>query len=406
MSLPNFKTQIKNIRKEAIEIGFSPTTIRDYETIWRNYIKWKNEENFIYDSNEYSRFLLEWYKFDVNTYTSKSKSREQQYMRSKRILDDFDLYKIKMFKRMFPKAIYNDYPNEWNNILKNYLKYSRNILYNSEKTLEEKQRYLRNILSYFNQKGISNLSEFNREIIISFINEVITKGEISKRRNFYILRTFLNFLFIEDILKEDLSIFIPKVRKQYRKKLPTYLKKEEVEELLENIPRIRKNDIRNYTIILIAARLGLRISDILNIKLKDIDWKNCKLNVLQPKTMNLNILPLSKEVGWAIIDYIKKSRPITDNEYLFVKQKYPFDKMERFNGFNRYFDKIDIQIEENNKKGIHNLRHSLATNLLENETPVDIISSILGHKIQNTTSNIYLKIDIKNLKKCGLEVDE
>ena len=164
-------------------------------------------------------------------------------------------------------------------------------------------------------------------------------------------------------------------------------------------------DIRNYAIILLAARLGLRLSDILNIKLKDIDWKNNKINIVQPKTNNLNILPLSKEVGWAIIDYIKKSRPKCNNEYLFVKMKYPFDKMIHFQKFNKYFKKANIEIKNNNKKGIHNLRHSLATNMLNYNIPLSIISSTLGDTLE-TTSNTYLKVDIKNLSKCNLEVDE
>ena len=137
---------------------------------------------------------------------------------------------------------------------------------------------------------------------------------------------------------------------------------------------------------------------------EDIDWKNYKLNVIQPKTNNLNILPLSKEVGWAIINYIKNSRPKCNNEYLFVKMKYPFEKMEQFNNFNKYFEKCNL--EENIKKGIHNLRHSFATNMLDNDIPIHIISSVLGHSDINTTSSTYIKIDTKNLKKVCLEVDE
>ena len=64
-----------------------------YERIWNKFIEWKQEEHFVYQEEDYSKFLLEYYHFDVSTYTSKSKSRDQQLMRSKRILDDFDIYK-------------------------------------------------------------------------------------------------------------------------------------------------------------------------------------------------------------------------------------------------------------------------------------------------------------------------
>ena len=406
MSLPDFKTQIKNIRKEALKVGFSISTMDGYLKIWNKFISWKGINNFIYNEKDYIDFLLDYYKFDVHSYTNKSCSRHQQLMRSKRILDDFDTYKNCIAKRVLPSYLYSDYNEKWDEVTDNYLTYCKNVCYNKEKTVKVKKDYLLRILSYLYKNNINDLNELKSEHITNFVNEVINKGNVSKRRNFYILRDFLNYLFIENILKEDLSIYVPKVKRKYKRKMPTYLSVEDVEKLLDSIPKERKVDIRNYTIILIAARLGLRVSDILNIKLKDIDWVNYKLNVIQPKTNNLNILPLSKEVGWTIIDYIKNSRPKCNNEYLFVKMKYPFEKMEQFSCFHKYFEKANIEVNTGNKKGIHNLRHSFATKMLDSDIPIHIISSVLGHADINTTSSTYIKIDLKNLKKVCLEVDK
>lgn len=406
MSLPDFKTQIKNIRKEALKVGFSISTMDGYLKIWNKFISWKGINNFIYNEKDYIDFLLDYYKFDVHSYTNKSCSRHQQLMRSKRILDDFDTYKNCIAKRVLPSYLYSDYNEKWDEVIDNYLTYCKNVCYNKEKTVKVKKDYLLRILSYLYKNNINDLNELKSEHITNFVNEVINKGNVSKRRNFYILRDFLNYLFIENILKEDLSIYVPKVKRKYKRKMPTYLSVEDVEKLLDSIPKERKVDIRNYTIILIAARLGLRVSDILNIKLKDIDWVNYKLNVIQPKTNNLNILPLSKEVGWTIIDYIKNSRPKCNNEYLFVKMKYPFEKMEQFSCFHKYFEKANIEVNTGNKKGIHNLRHSFATKMLDSDIPIHIISSVLGHADINTTSSTYIKIDLKNLKKVCLEVDK
>ena len=406
MSLPDFKTQIKNIRKEALKVGFSISTMDGYLKIWNKFISWKGINNFIYNEKDYIDFLLDYYKFDVHSYTNKSCSRHQQLMRSKRILDDFDTYKNCIAKRVLPSYLYSDYNEKWDEVIDNYLTYCKNVCYNKEKTVKVKKDYLLRILSYLYKNNINDLNELKSEHITNFVNEVINKGNVSKRRNFYILRDFLNYLFIENILKEDLSIYVPKVKRKYKRKMPTYLSVEDVEKLLDSIPKERKVDIRNYTIILIAARLGLRVSDILNIKLKDIDWVNYKLNVIQPKTNNLNILPLSKEVGWTIIDYIKNSRPKCNNEYLFVKMKYPFEKMEQFSCFHKYFEKANIEVNTGNKKGIHNLRDSFATKMLDSDIPIHIISSVLGHADINTTSSTYIKIDLKNLKKVCLEVDK
>lgn len=401
----DFKSQIKSIRKEGLEIGFSISTMDGYLKIWNNFIKWKKENVFAYNSDDYSNFLLEYYNFDTTTYTSKSKSRYQQLMRSKKILDNWDNYKKFMINRMLSNALYNDYPSNWNIILDNYLDYLKNVRCNSNNSIKLEKDYLVRLLSYFYQNNINNISDITKADVITFINKTINSGKISKRRNFYILRKFLNYLFIENILKTDLSIYIPTVRDKGRERIPTYLKQNEVEKLLQSIPKSKKNNIRDYAIILIAARLGLRQSDILNIKLKDIDWKNYKITVIQPKTHNVNVLPLSKEVGWAIIDYIKNARPTCNNEYLFVKNKYPYEKMEHFTQYQKYFEKSDIEVETFHNNGIHSLRHFTASSLLENGTPINIISSILGDSV-NTTSKTYIKIDRKNLKLCGLEIDD
>lgn len=403
MNTQNFKTQINNIREEAIKLGFAISTIDGYRKVWNQFIKWKNEEDFIYNENDYSIFLLEHYNFDVNKYNSKSKSRHQLLMRSKRILDNFDEYKKIFIKNQ--KIKHNDLPNEWNQILDNYLNFSKNVKQNSKGTINVKEKFLKKELYYFVKNNLENLSDFSNDHIRMYVNDAINDGKSTTIKKIYIFREFLVYLFMENIIRDDLSIYIPKIKQKNRIKIPTYIKQDKIEQLLDSITKNTKTEIRDYAIILIAARYGLRISDILNIKLKDIDWKDHKITIIQPKTGNLNSFPLTKEVGWAIIDYIKNSRPKCENEYLFVKSKYPFDKMEQFYRFNSYFDKIYTTTNNFNKKGIHNLRHSLAKNMLDNGIPISTIASTLGHKDLNTTSKTYLKIDIQNLKKCGLEVE-
>lgn len=397
-----FKTQIKNIREEALKIGYSKSTMNGYLNIWNNFIKWKNEDNFIYNKDDYIKFLFEYYDFNINSYTNKSKSRHQEYMRSKRILDDFDTYKKYMLKRVLSNSLYKVYPDNWNSTLDNYIEYLKNVRCNTDNSIKLKKDYVKRILSYFYQNKITNLNDITKEHVTLFINMAVNSGKVSLRRNFYVLREFLNYLFIENILKVDLSIYVPKIKEVKRKKLPTYLKQDQVESLLESIPRTRNTEIRDYAIILIAARLGLRISDILNIKVKDIDFKNHKFKVIQPKTQNINVLPLLNDVGWAIIDYVKNARPKCSNEYLFIKHSYPYKKMEQFTQYRKYFQKTDIELEESHHGGIHNLRHSFATNLLENGIPIDIIANSLGDS-RETTSNTYLKLDKIKLKACVLE---
>lgn len=405
MKTQNLKNYIETIRKEAIELGYANSTINGYVNTWQHFIKWKNTESFEYNEDDYSRFLLEYYNFDVNTYTNESKSFHQFLMRSKRMLDNFEEYNQNMNKKVLPSALYKNYPSEWEIELKEFLDYCKNVRQNSIHTIEVKESYLKKLFSYFYQHNIDSFRKLDKKIIVTFINDSIEKGNRSKERYFYILRELLDYFLMENIIGENLSIYIPKIKKNKKRRLPTYFSSNEVDKILSSIPKERKPEIRDYAIILIAARLGLRISDILNIKLKNIDWVNSKITVIQEKNHNLNVLPLTKEVGWAVIDYIKKSRPKTSSEYLFVKMKYPFEKMEQFTQYNKYFEKSGIETNNENKKGIHNFRHSLATNMLENGIPLDIIASTLGDSIE-TTANTYLKVAHKQLKECVLEVNE
>ena len=218
LSYPDFKTQIKEIRKEAIKLGFAISTMDGYQKIWNKFIEWKQEEHFVYREEDYNRFLLEYYSFDVSTYTSKSKSRYQQLMRSKRILDNFDTYKECIQRRCLPNALYCEYPKEWNPIVEKYLTYCKQEKYNADHSVKIKQDYLIRLLSYFSQKGILELKDLSKQGIVAFVNEVIEKGNISKRRNFNILKDFLQYLFIEEVLWEDLSIYVPKIKNTGRKK--------------------------------------------------------------------------------------------------------------------------------------------------------------------------------------------
>lgn len=185
-----FKTQIRNIRKEAIELGYNKSTMNGYLNIWNSFVKWKNSEDLVYNELEYSKFLLDCYHFDVTSYNDKSKSRYQQLMRSKRILDDWDNYKNYMIKRILPRSLYNEYPSDWNITLNKYLDYCKNIQYNSFNTIKIKQNYLKCVLSYLYQNNILELKSITKNIVVNFINESIDKGNISKRRFFYILRNF------------------------------------------------------------------------------------------------------------------------------------------------------------------------------------------------------------------------
>lgn len=179
MNTQNFKSKIEEIRKEALKIGFSINTMNKYLSIWNKYINWKNLSNFDYNEEEYAKFLLKYYNFDISTYSNKSKSHYQQLMRSKRILDDS--YKQFMLKRALPNNLYSNYPSSWDLVLDKYLEYCKQIKLNADKSIKLKRNYLKRLLSYFYKNDILEIKNINKEIIIIFLNDLIEKGKISEK---------------------------------------------------------------------------------------------------------------------------------------------------------------------------------------------------------------------------------
>lgn len=128
----------------------------------------------------------------------------------------------------------------------------------------------------------------------------------------------------------------------------------------------------------------------------------------QSKTRETISLPLIPEVGWAVIDYLKYGRPQIDSPYLFVRHIAPFGPFSKDDHLNqlikRYMELAHLPTLKK-RRGMHSLRHTMASMLLEKETPLSTISDILGHVDTDSTA-VYLKVDINKLKECSLDFEE
>lgn len=176
-----------------------------------------------------------------------------------------------------------------------------------------------------------------------------------------------------------------------RMKIPTFWDCEEIEKIKSSAERVSPSGKRAYAIILLASELGLRIGDIRKLKLA--------------KPL---VLPLPEEVGWALIDYIKEGRPVTDSLNVFVKHRPPFDAFPVNSTMNHILSAVLTKAgipSENKNYGWHTFRRSLATKLLQSEVEMSTISEILGHSVPDIAGRYYIKIDTQNLKKCMLDLE-
>ncbi|MFO7882045.1 MAG: site-specific integrase, partial [Kosmotogaceae bacterium] len=181
--------------------------------------------------------------------------------------------------------------------------------------------------------------------------------------------------------------------------------KEEIEQFISSIDRGNPKGKRDYAMFLLALKLGLRSSDIANLKFENISWQTNEFIFEQRKTGKSITLPILPEVGNAIIDYLKYGRPLSNENYCFLQIVSPHNKIaptDIANSVRFYLNRANIDLR-NRKHGPHALRHSFASGLLEQSTPLPVISEALGHS--NTMSTMfYLRIDTSSLKQCALEV--
>jgi integrase len=142
----------------------------------------------------------------------------------------------------------------------------------------------------------------------------------------------------------------------------------------------------------LACCLGLRCADIKNLQLDNFHWEDKQLVFTQSKTKTTVSLPLPSEVGWAVIDYLKYGRPQFESPYVFLRHLAPFGPFSEGDHLHQIIANYMRQAHLptlKKRRGMHSLRHTLASRLLERETPLSVISDILGHTDPDSTK-VYL----------------
>lgn len=218
---------------------------------------------------------------------------------------------------------------------------------------------------------------------------------------------YLHWLSLHGITAQDFSVLLPDF-KRTPAKLPQTWTEEEIDRILKVIDTESPTGKRNYAMFLLMARTGLRVSDIVSLKFSNIDWKNNSISLVQQKTGNNLGLPLSKELGMAIISYLRNGRPQSTSDFIFIRHIAPYGALDCHNNFNpelrKYMRRAGITLFSERHAGVHTFRHSFATNMLKAETSLQDISQILGHSDINVTET-YLRVDVEQLRLCALNLE-
>ena len=244
--------------------------------------------------------------------------------------------------------------------------------------------------------------------IEAFVATLTGYGVKTVEQKLCALRAFLIFASAEGLVDAGVLDAVPTARSSKQARVPSVWEPGEVERILDAIDRGNPCGKRDYAIVLLIARLGLRGIDVKRLEFGDLDWPGNRLLLTQAKTGHRVQLPLLKDVGWAVIDYIRAGRPVCDCPQVFVRHTAPIGPFSDQDHLHQILEKharvAHVAISEKRRHGMHSLRHTLATRLLEDGTPLEQIADILGHQSVRSTG-VYLKSSLGLLAKCALDPD-
>ena len=391
---------IYKFKIELKKAQYSDSTIRGFITVWNrltNYMIIMGKTNY---TAKIGMDFLE-AEYDVTVY-EKLTPRNKYYTRAINMLSDYLLHGIIFSRR---RQEMRNYHPQFQTLFQGYIDKKRADGF-SKSTLQSYEIYLSRFSDYLNSRGFIDIRDIDDSAVLGFTETFIRYSPSVIHSTLCSLRVFFHYLFQFGFVSKDFAYIVPRDGYRQRTKMPSAYPKKEVEKLLESIDRGNPKGKRDYAIILIAARLGLRAQDICNLSFMNLKWETNTIELLQQKTKRPVILPMLEDVGLAIIDYLKYARPECEStKAIFLRLIPPIGKLKAptlHSIVTLHMRTAGIKIQTGKKHGPHALRHSLASALLEENTPLPIISEVLGHTNTESTS-VYLKIDINQLRTCALD---
>ncbi len=393
--------------EELKQLNYAYNTICGLRASFHRICLFASEKGEQYFSEKLGQeYLKEKYGCTIDYYQEVFPKKAKEAIRSVRLLGDYQLHGV-IIRRIVKRKGYVK-PPQFEEVLIAYEKECENNEYSLRGMRTRRQR-LYFFVDYLSLRKLNNVAEITPEIISDYVKSICSKHEKSMASILTTLRVFLRFLYLNGYLEKDLSLSVPKQNRYNYPAVLSIWKPDEVKRLLEVVDRGSPLGKRDYAILILVAKLGIRAGDIKALKLSDLNWKNRTITIVQEKTKVEITFPILHDVGWALIDYLQNARPICKTPYIFVRLNAPFEAFgENANLHNiitKYIRLARITIPRGKKHGLHSLRHSLASTLLEQGESLSVISQVLGH-VNSKSTLIYLHADLNGLKNCAIDPEE
>lgn len=390
--------EIKKLTNDCLDYFnsncYTQHRIDKYKSMWKNgLLPWMQEKNFtLYTADVGEEFI---HSFITSGYVTAGK---RDVIRSVHVLTDF--MNLGCIRKKTFTPVEHPLNGEIGHQMQKLVKHLQSLR-RSRITIKDYELYLNRFLTFLTHEHVLTVSAIHERHILKFVSTT----ENNKVNTVSCLRVLFRFWYEEKITEENYSELLNHYKWVKQEKVPSYYTASEVSIVEKSVDRSSGVGKRDYAMLLLASRLGFRASDIANLKFNNIDWEKNEIHLSQYKTGNPVILPLLCDVGNAIIDYLQHGRFQSDSGQVFLSARAPYRPTTRTmvsSALARPIQQSGIEIA-NRHHGPHSLRHSLASRLLENNVPIQVISETLGHSSTETTMD-YLRIDISSLLKCSLPV--
>lgn len=398
---------VESVLRELVRLKYSESTVTAYRRMYANLERYAGSVGAThFDERLAVSFINEKFATTIEgLYQAPPRGvHMKNYLRCMRVLLEWGLCGC-VCRRMAGELALVELPKGLQELLDSFnAECRRNGL--SESTVYTRGNRIKRFLLFLADKGGVDASCLTEA---SAHDYVLANASLSPKSIGSILasiRCFYRHLHLEGLIGRDLVPTVPKPRRHYAPELPGTWTAEDVDSLLASIDRGNPTGKRDYAMLLMVARLGLRASDIKALRTTDFDWDARSISITQHKTGVPLELPLLDDIGWAVIDYLRGGRPAgAACPELFVRHNAPFDAFGDTSNLTYILSNRARAAgvkTPNDRRTLHSLRHALARRLLEQSVPIDDISRILGHVNKRTTS-IYLRMDVDQLMLCPLD---
>ena len=397
---------ISGLEQELLRLGYTKGSMTFYRRRWNQLMAYAEDRGECYYTEQLGMdFLKEFFGITQEDFSRTLPQAETQEIRVIRMVGDFQLHHAVLRRYLKHKEILT---TPFFVDIRSRFQSSCEKKGYSQVTTEHYVKQSSYLMDYLAAQGMDDFTAVTLDTVNAYIRTLAGFSYKTVEQHICSLRAFFRFLNQEGIMPDDLAAKMPMVKARKQTAIPSVWTQEELKQLVRAIDRGSPKGKRDYAIILIACRLGLRCTDIKNLCFENFNWTEKKLCFTQSKTGQPMELPLVPDVGWAVIDYLKYGRPKVDSSRIFVRHTAPFlpfaegDHLDQL--IRAYMVKAHIPMRGKHR-GMHSLRHTMASVLLEKDTPLPVISDIIGHLDTNSTA-VYLKVDMERLAECPLDFEE